>query len=541
MKKLMSILFCLTLSACGGGSDSNNNSSTELQFPDTYEPVVAGNLRPIENGTIYNKEAPVPPQCYTRHDGENNPCLVCHQTYTFSSRPNTISDGYLQSEYDFSDVGVINHWLNLFEDRSDAVAAISDQEVIDYTYKDNYSTLIETLESATDWTGPIPKLDNLELGADAFDDLGFALDGSHWVAFNYKPLPSTFWPTNGSTDDVMLRLPAAFREQSGSYSRDTYMANLAILEAAIQDLTSVSVPPIDENAFGTDLNGDSVLGTIETIQRPSHYVGDASSVDVVTMLYPQDTEFLHTVRYVGINAKHEIVIPPRMKEVRYMRKHTFFDEANLTSMYGNERQEKLDGVLPNYVSRGDEGIDNGFGWMVLGFIEAAEGHLRKQSEEETLFCMGCHTTLGTTIDQTFAFPRKVTGADGWGYVNLKGMSDVPNIGGTEGEILNYLKIAGGGNEFRENDEIIEKWFNSDGTVNEAKVLAADVYELLTPSTDRALTLNKAYMSIVQDQDFIYGRDASVTPAVNVYQSIDPLTTPVLPNQHVHEWDIRLNW
>jgi hypothetical protein len=547
MKQLKYVLFCLTLSACGGGSDSNNNSgnTSDLQFPASYPQVAAGVLRPTESGTVYNKDAPVPPQCYTRHDGENNPCMVCHQTYTFGSRPNSINDGYLQAEYDFSDVGVANHWLNLFEDRSDAVAAISDQETIDYIYSDNYSTLIETLESTADWSGPIPKLDDLELGAAAFDSQGFALDGSHWVAFNYKPLPSTFWPTNGSTDDVMLRLPATFREQScsggGGYSRDTYIANLAILEAAIKDLSTVSVPPIDENAFCTDLNGDSLLGVINTIQRPTHYVGNAASVEVVPMLYPQGTEFLHTVRYVGLNAAGEILIPPRMKEVRYMRKYQFFDEAQLVSMYGNERQEKLDGNLPNYVSRGDEGIDNGFGWLVLGFIEAAEGHLRKQSEEETLFCMGCHTTLGTTIDQTFAFPRKVTGADGWGYVNLKGMSDAPNVGGLEGEILNYLKIAGGGNEFRENDEIIDKWFNADGSVNEAKILAADVYELITPSATRALTLNKAYMSIVQDQDFIYGRDASVTPAVNVYQSIDPLTTPVLPDEHVHSWDIRLDW
>jgi hypothetical protein len=544
MKQLKSLLFCLTLTACGGGSDNNDNNTTGLQYPDTYHQVAAGALRPTETGTIYNKEAPVPPQCYTRHDGENNPCMVCHQTYTFSSRPNSINDGYLQAEYDFSEVGITNHWLNLFEDRSDAVAAISDQDVIDYIYSDNYSTLIETLESTADWTGPIPKLEELELGAAAFDDLGFALDGSHWVAFNYKPLPSTFWPTNGSTDDVMLRLPAEFREQSCSgsgYSRDTYMANLAILEAAIQDLATVTVPAIDENAFCTDLNGDNVLGVIETIQRPTHYVGNAAAIEVVPMLYPEGTEFFHTVRYVGLNADGEIIIPPRMKEVRYMRKHHFYTEAQLLSMYAKERQEKLDGLLPNYVSRGDDGIDNGFGWMVLGFIEAAEGHLRKQSEEETLFCMGCHTTIGTTIDQTFAFPRKVTGADGWGYVNLKGMLDVPNKGGTEGEILNYLKIAGGGNEFRENDEIIDKWFNSDDSVNEAAVLAADVYDLITPSPARAMTLNKAYMSIVQDQDFIHGRDASVTPAINVYDTIDPLSTPVLPDEHVYEWDIRLNW
>ena len=168
------------------------------------------------------------------------------------------------------------------------MASISDQAVIDYIYTDNYSTLIDQLQNTPDWTGPIPIIEDLALGAAAFDDQGFALDGSHWVAFNYKPLPSTFWPTNGSTDDVMLRLPAAFREQScsgtGGYSRDTYMANLAILEAAIKDLTTIGVPPIDENAFCADLNGDSVLGVIETIQRPSHYVGNASSTEVVPML-----------------------------------------------------------------------------------------------------------------------------------------------------------------------------------------------------------------------------------------------------------------
>ena len=546
MKQLMYVLFCLTLTACGG---SGNNSGPEttisnLNFPDTLSRTTAGTLRPLETGLTYNKEAVVPPQCYTKHEATYNPCMTCHQSYPYGDRPNSMNDGGLQAEYAFSDVGVNNHWLNLFEDRSDAVAAISDQAVIDYIYTDNYSTLIEQLQTTTDWTGPIPAIENLELGSAAFDDQGFALDGSHWVAFNYKPLPSTFWPTNGSTDDVMLRLPAEFREQSCSgsgYSRDTYMANLAILEAAIQDLAAVSVPPIDENAFCTDLNGDSVLGVIETIHRPTHYVGNASSVEVVPMLYPQGTEFLHTVRYIGMNKEGEITIPARMKEVRFMRKHQFFTETQLISMYGNENQEKIDGLLPKYVSRGDEGLDNGFGWLVLGFIEAAEGHLRKQSEEETLFCMGCHTTIGTTIDQTFAFPRKVTGADGWGYIDLKGMVDAPNVGGVEGEILDYLKIAGGGNEFRENEEIIEKWFNTDDSVNELKVLSSDVYELITPSLSRALTLNKAYMSLVQDQDFIYGRDASVKPATNVYQTIDPLTAPVLPAEHRYQWDIRLNW
>ncbi|MCG7935858.1 MAG: hypothetical protein JAY68_14525, partial [Candidatus Thiodiazotropha taylori] len=461
---IIPILVMVSLSGCGGSSSNSDNQSGDqnlsLSFPSDYGKSPAGTLRPEETGLVYNQEAIVPPQCYTRHEALHNPCMTCHQSYAFGSRPNSMDDAALQAEYSFSEIGVTNHWQNLFEDRSEAVAQISDQEVIDYIYTDNYTTLIEQLQSEP-WDGPVPAIENLHLGAGAFDQQGFALDGSHWVAFNYKPLPSTFWPTNGSTDDVMIRLPAEFREQScngSGYSRDTYVANLAIVEAAIQDLQQISLPPVDENSFCADLNGDGQLGIVEEIQRPDFYVGNASAVSVTPMLYPEETEFLHTVRYVGLAEDMSITIPARMKEVRYMRKHTFYPAPALLSQYGNEKQEKLDGNLPNFVSRGDSGLDNGFGWQVLGFIEAADGHLRKQSEEETLFCMGCHTSIGSTIDQTFAFPRKVTGAAGWGYIDLQGMPDASNVGGTEGEILNYLKIAGGGNEFRENPEIMEKWF-----------------------------------------------------------------------------------
>ena len=548
MKRLVTIFLGTLLTACvdSGGSTSDDEGTAlhDINFPTTHTQTGQGALRPIEDGLTYNKEAVIPPMCYTKHEAAHNPCMVCHQTYPFDSRPNSMGDGGLQSEYAFSDLGERNHWLNLFEDRSAAVASITDQEAIDYIHMDNYSTLIEQLKSSPDWSGPIPALENLHLGPAAFDPQGFALDGSHWVAFNYKPMPSTFWPTNGSTDDVMVRLPAAFREQccnGSSYSRDTYIANLAILEMAIQDLISVTVPPIDENAFCTDLNGDNQLGIVSEILRPTHYVGNASATPVTPMLYPEGTEFLHTVRYVGIDSQGNITLPPRMKEVRYMRKHHFFTPAELVSLYGNERQEKIDELLPVYLSRGDQGVDNGFGWMVLGFIEAKEGHLRKQSEEELRFCMGCHTTIGTTIDQTFAFPRKVTGATGWGYINLRGMKDAPSVGGSEGEILHYLKRVGGGNEFRGNGEIVKIWFNADGTLNVEKVKSADVYQLITPSAGRALTLNKAYMTIVQDQDFIHGRDATVTPATNVYQVVDPLSAPTLPPEKRVEWDIRLDW
>ena len=73
------------------------------------------------------------------------------------------------------------------------------------------------------------------------------------------------------------------------------------------------------------------------------------------------------------------------------------------------------------------------------------------------------------------------------------------------------------------------------------MVAADVYELLSPSVRRALDLNKAYMTIVADQDFIHGRDANITPVTNVYKEVDPDTAPTLPADKQRMKDIRLQW
>ena len=87
-----------------------------------------------------------------------------------------------------------------------------------------------------------------------------------------------------------------------------------------------------------------------------------------------------------------------------------------------------------------------------------------------------------------------------------------------------------------------RWFHPDGTVNEEKVSAAkDVYELLTPSPKRALLLNKAYRTIVQDQDYIFGKDATVTPPDNVHQHIDNETALTLPAERIFKWNILLDW
>jgi hypothetical protein len=509
-------------------------------------PVLAGELERPDSLTlaaehkIYNAEAVVPPQCYTRTFGKFNPCYTCHQTYPSFSRPNAMSDGFLQGDYNFSDTALTNHWINLFVDRSAEVKAISDEAILTYIAEDNYSDLRANLE-ARDWRGYLPDLENFHEGAGAFGAYGLAKDGSGWVAFNYKPLPSTFWPTNGSTDDVIIRLPKAFRETAGGqYSQSVYLANLAILEAAIKDLDEITVPEVDEAEVGQDLDGDGTLGKASRLVRPDHFVGAAAEIAVTPMLYPEGTEFLHSVRYVGIDGE-QIDNAARMKELRYMQKIRFFDPAQLRTLYGNEHQEKIDEKLPKSVNAGDRGLDNGFGWLISGFIEDADGALRPQTYEEQTFCMGCHKTIGTTIDQTFAFPRKVTGAEGWTYIDTRGMRDVPNVGESEGEILTYLERVGGGNEFRANDEMRDRWFDAEGRVREDLVRAASVHALITPSRERALALNKAYRVLVREQSFLYGRDATIEPSTNVYDVVDLETVPTLPKDRQFRWDIRLDW
>lgn len=491
--------------------------------------------------TLYNAEGVVPPMCYTRTEIRNNPCYVCHQD-GIDGRENVMNDADLQEAYSFSDVGMTNQWKNLFEDRSERVKAISDEDILNYISGDNYSELPSRLREAG-FKGWIPDLKNLHLGKDAFDGQGFAKDGSQWVAFNYKPFPSTFWPTNGSTDDVMIRLPEAYRTgKDGRYSADIYKTNLAILEANIKGVPAIGCLPVDETAAGRDLDGDGSLGTATRIAKADAWAGAAAPLPIEAHLYPEGTEFLHTVRYVGIAEDGRIGPSTRMKEVRYSRKAKAYSKPMYARKYELEAMEKERGNLPAYYDLGHHGLDNGNGWALHGFIEDRKGRLRAMTYEENFSCMGCHNSVGSTIDKTFSFPRKLDGGKGWGYIDLKGMPDAPNQGETVGEIATYLARAGGGSEFRNNDEMSEKWFRPDGALDHVKLKAAkDVYDLITPSKERALALNKAYRTIVEDQDFIFGKDPVLTPPVNVYDKIDNGNTPTLPPERIFKWNIVLDW
>lgn len=525
-------------------SDKNSQQITEKK---THYPYQDNDNIPasayIENNEVYNHESVIPPQCYTKTEGVNNPCYACHQTYRHDKlRSNKMNDGSLQGEYEFSDLGVKNHWKNLFVDRRPLIKNISDEKINSWVEQDNYTAFINKQSNNTRWQGEHTPLKNLAYPEKAFDQQGLAKDGSHWVAFTYKPFPSTFWPTNGSTGDAMIRLPHAFREINGQYIEDLYFANLALVEMAMKDVQSISIPTISEVLIDKDLNGDGFISEkIDHIIRQNNYLGDANNIEIAHTLYPQGTEFLHTVRYIGVKEDGAIYNAPRLKEVRYMKKHQFKTSQNLASTYYAEQKEKNSESLPQVQQLGDKGINNNLGWTINGYIEDKKGELRHQNSQEIAFCGGCHKTIGSTLDHTFSFPRKVDGAKGWGYQNLATQKDVPNRGETKGEFLTYFERVGGGDEFRQNSEMLARWFNSDGSVNYEKVeKAKNLYELITPSARRARDLNKAYLTIVQEQSFIFGRDATLIKAANVLQHIDEDIAP-LAEAHRYQWDMRLDW
>jgi hypothetical protein len=541
---ILSLLAGVALLAHAAGSPADSARAPHLRQLEALRAsssVLPPSLPRIEAFAMYNREAPIPPQCYTRTEGAHNPFYVCHQD-AVTGRENAMNDGGLQAQYSFSDTGATNHWHNLFEDRSARVAKISDAAILEWIDEDNYSELATRLRAAG-FQGWIPDLAHLELGGAAFDDEGFARDASDWVTINYKPFPSTFWPTNGSTDDVMIRLPEQFRRDArGRESRDVYRANLAILEMNIKGLSEVSTWPIDERTVGIDLDGDGKFARSRRALARDRYAGGAAQVVVEPTVYPRGTEFLHTVRYLGIAADGSIGSSRRMKEVRYMRRWLASTRDQLRQGYENEAVEKNKGELPSYLNFGQEGLATRMGWQLSGFIEDRDGRLRANTYEEQMFCMGCHNSIGSTIDKTFSFARKRDGVAGWGYLELRGMPDAPNRNEHRGEIATYLERVGGGSEFRSNPEMQARWYLDDGRVDAAAVAAApDVYSLITPSRARALELNKAYRVLVEDQGFLFGRDATITPPAHVYQRVDAETAPTLPPALQFKWDLRLAW
>ena len=513
-----------------------------------YDPLSAARA---SAGKFVNEWATIPAQCWTKTDEGANPCWSCHVP---ALPPNELADWNLQETIQFPRPRLKNPWTNLFVDRRAAVAAISDEEILGWVREDNYSPLRDALARSKDYAGFAADLDF----ASGFDEAGFARDGSGWRALRYKPFPGAFWPTNGSTDDVFVRLPAEFRRDAeGRASADVYRANLAILEAALASDPYATdarvehpVEPVDEKAAGADLDGDGVLGTAVRIRPlPARFVGGAGSVAVRRRLYPVGTEFLHSVRYLDPDAPS--LTARRMKELRYSRKDADLPPRHRAQIYsqlkGEEEGEAAPEPPPEFEGSALTGLRNEFGWRLQAFIEDASGRLRLQTDEEHLHCMGCHTTLGVTVDHTFSFPRKLPGAEGWRPQDLRGQADAPQAGHAEGEVLEWVRRAQGGDEFRGNEEFARR-FLPRGKLDETALRRAapggdrDLAWVLAPSRARALTLDKAYLVLVREQSFARGRDPSLEPVRSVHEASPDATTGLREAQAVRrDGRLLLDW
>ena len=520
-----------------------------VDVPSDFEPydpirVAHGSYRQIEN-----HEAGIPVQCYTATGGESNPCYVCH---TEAHDNNDMADAALQLAYAFSDVGLTNYWSNIFVDRTAEIDAIGDEEAATWVKEDNYTPLMRSMALIPEdrYVGFRPDLDFSR----GFDAQGFAQDGSGWRAYRYKPFTGQFWPTNGNTDDVLIRLAPPFRSQGGQESRVVTLANLAVLEAAVAAAEDVRgedvrwrIDPIDEEELGADLDGDGELATATLLHGlPETYFGDAATHPVRRAVYPEGTEFMHTVRYADPDAPG--FVSTRMKELRYMVKFREVSGARIRAQYWHEDEERDVGMTPVFGGHPLGGLTNGFGWKLLGWIEDAQGRLRVQTHEEGRFCMGCHSNLGVTIDQTFSFARKLPGPEGWAYQDVTGVPDVPMEGHETPEILEYFQRVHGGDELRANDEMRSRFWDAEGTLDEARVRRAapggdqDITALILPSRERAMRMIKAYMLVVRDQSYTRGRDVVLSPPVHVHRTIEAESTGLWARGNFHaDGRLRLDW
>ena len=540
-----------SMAGCGGGTGTPTASSP-----------VASTIN-LSSDAMQNPAAYIPPQCYTKtvdesgatKGREHNPCFACHNA---GLAPNFVNDADLQTTYTMPEFARTNQWKNLFVDRTDAIAAVSDAQILAYVRTDNYheakggialATTLANIPSTWDangngrWDGYVPDA-YFQFDAEGFDrnpQGGY----TGWRAFAYTPFLGTFWPTNGSTDDVLIRLAPAFRQnRQGGFDLAVYRVNLAIVEALIRR-ADVPIEPVDERDFGVDLNRDGSLDEADRVVyrwAPSagenmQYVGAAGAlqtqdkIHLAAGLYPEGTEFIHTVRYLDpVGGAVGIGMSARMKEVRYAVKTGWNNYAQLSNAAQGELLEDM--RFPDRLRRfrGDHetGLQNGLGWVYSGFIEDAKGALRPQSKEELYACMGCHSALGATTDSSFAFPRKLDGdqADGWYHwtQRAKGFNGLPEPRYANGvfEYTQYLALNHAGDEFRENTEVMAKFIEPDGSVNPsaAAALHGNIATLLLPSPTRALALNKAYYLIVQEQSFVRGRDAIIAPPANIHRTLD---------------------
>jgi hypothetical protein len=543
------LLSALGVAATGCAPARSTSATPPLPRPSPAPPAGLLAHRPLENRAAY-----VPLQCFTNTRAEDrtpkNPCYVCH---TRSEPPNFANDEDLQLALKLPLPSKRNPWTNLLSPPVTRAPPENDADILEYVERSNYFdatgniALARALEAPPvdwddnangRWDGFIPDVEF------RFDDRGFdrGRDGTPtgWRAFAYYPFPGTFFPTNGSADDVLIRLDPALRQDDGGHPDEAiYALNLAVVEALITR-ADVAIDPVDEAAVGVDLDLDGRLGRATRVAFDDardgrggtrmRYVGLARQLQqtgrlpIAVGLFPPGTEFFHTVRYLDVGADGVVTMAPRLKELRYARKVRWLTYEQLRRRAQLETKETA--RTPDGTQRvpwlGELGVANEQGWYFQGFIEDRGGSLRPQSIEESTFCEGCHGGIGATTDSIFSFARKLgarapaRGWYHWSQHDLRGLAEPRRQDGRY-EYTLYLGAAGAGDELRSNVEVTSRFFDAQGGLRpeEVEKLHADVSRLLLPTGARALDLDRAYRAIVLDQSFDRGRDAVLASSTNV--------------------------
>ncbi|WP_304545123.1 hypothetical protein [Sulfurimonas microaerophilic] len=580
MKKFLyigiAVIVAGLVAGCGSQEVTTNEEPTQKQVePLDENRTVAYRIAAQELtkttalSILNNKAAYVSSQCYTKTVDENNvahnPCFSCHIN---SAEPNYVDDADLQASYNFSEYTATNRWTNLFKDRTQQVANITNDEMLHYVRQSNYfdenksivlNAILASVPNEWDynsdgvWSGYRPDC-YFNFDTEGFDQTPEG-DYTGWRAFAYYPFLGTFWPTNGSMDDVLIRLPKVMREDKNKkLDLKVYKINLAVVESLIKK-KSIKIESVDEKVYGVDLNNNGILDVADEVvynwvapkydfttkkytHFSMHYVGAAkealinNDLHIAPGLYPEGTEFLHSVRYMDVQNNNSLVMAPRMKELRYSKKTAWntYPELNNATKAEIKEKEVFPDRLRTISGDAEHGLRNGLGWRYQGFIEDKKGYLRPQTYEETLFCIGCHSGIGATVDSSFVFSRKLDEAQGvknWYHWSQKGLEGIkePKLDDGRYEYELYLQANGAGDEFRDNQELQEKFFDLNGSLKSDELVKArdNIAYLLLPSVERALELDKAYKTIVEEQSFIYGRDAHVKPVTNVHQKLEPKT------------------
>ncbi len=507
-------------------------------------PPVAIRTKQLDNWFAY-----IPPVCYVDTKGDNgsihNPCYVCHQE---GLAPNYIDDSDLQLEYSFPAAARKNYWSNLWQDRRPAMEKISDRAMTDYVRTDNYKKgntiiLAETLTSRLPkewdsndngrWEGYIPDV-FYNLDADGFDrDPQGNYTG--WRQYQYAPLPGNFSPVNGSVGDGFIRLSEDFRvDKSGRADLDVYKLNLAIVESAISR-RDIVVPQFDELDYGVDLDNNGVLNSADTVafrgepgaMKLVGKAGELQSYGKVHLeqgLFPEFTEFYHSLRYLDVSDEGDVIPASRVKEVRYSIKRRWYPRRVLARFAADEVKEKAyTPDRPRWVRGNQEfGVSNSLAWQYRGFIEDSDGWLRPQTHQELVSCVGCHSGIGATTDSNFSFARKLTTGDAEYFAGYKGKS--LNEGSSDA-----VPYKGDSAEFHAILDGYATYLQQNRSLNDYRNISADIsppvdkqklVSLLWPDAEKAKLMNKAYLTIVREQSYTKGRDANVSPLIYMRQQFE---------------------